>query len=108
MDLTGGPSTTPPSTPPFPPPQSAVEPRGGTLLGKRVAPEDDEGRCHSPSTGPHPLGIGVQVRAEIRGGLPTHSGPPPTECAPSSTQDKIRDAQYGPLFEQVTGRWGLD
>jgi hypothetical protein len=76
-------------------------------LGKRVAPEDDEGRCHSPSTGPHPLGIGEQVRAENLGGFQAHSGLAPIECAPSSPEDQVRDAQHGTFFEQVTRRWGI-
>ena len=107
MDITGGPSTTHPSTTPIQQPQPTVEPRGGSILGKRVAPEDDERGGDPPSAGAHPLGLGEQVGAENVRRLPTHSGPAPIECAPSSPEDQVRNAQYGTFFEQVKGRWGL-
>jgi hypothetical protein len=104
MDITGGPSTTHPSTTPIPQQQPTMEPRGGSILGKRVAPEDDERGGNPPSAGAHPLGLGEQTGAEDLGGLQAYSGPAPVERALTGPEDQVRDAQHVTVFEQVTGR----
>ena len=107
MDIAGGPSTTTLITTPLPPLQSTMESRGRSLLGKRIAPKNDQGRSNPRNTGPNTMGLGEQVGAENVRRLPTHSGPTTIECAPSGPEDQVRNAQHGTIFEQVTGRWGL-
>jgi hypothetical protein len=48
--------------------------RGGSLLGKRAAPENAEGGSGTASPQPDPLGFSQPVGAQDIGGLPPHSG----------------------------------
>jgi hypothetical protein len=78
-----------------------MEYRGGSILGKRAAPEDVGGGSGAINIAPDTLGFSLQVGAQEFRGLSPLGGPQAHQRPLASTEMQVQDVGPASISEQV-------